>query len=77
MIQTLEHNPIQNQCLSIEAGGKAIKQAPNSILYFLPLPSQAREIEPNAINRQTAGSHSFCLAFPGIQSTLKKSKVGV
>lgn len=75
MIQTLKHNPIKNKCLSIEAGRKAIKQAPNSILSFLP--SQAREIEPNAINRQTAGNHSFCLAFPGIQSTLKKSKVGV
>lgn len=57
-------------------GRKAIKQAPNFILNFLPLPSQAREIEPNAINRQTAESHSFCLAFPGIQSTLKKEKVG-
>jgi len=44
MIQTLEHNPKKEKrnAFSIEAGRKAIKQAPNSILYFLPLPSQAR-----------------------------------
>lgn len=47
MIQTLEHNPIQNQCLSIEAGRKAIKQAPNSILYFLPLPKTKKQEKLN------------------------------